>query len=184
VGLLTSIGFWGIFTTMKAVHETSNAFEKIKPFYKDRLRGLAPFSNFAINTTLLFATGTLFIPMFVDFASGTYNFIFVLYLLLAIFISAIILSYFIPIYFVFTSAKKIKGLELEKIGRKYELLMKRDKLDLINQIRILNLRNWYNDYKNLKLYPVEIDKIFKLASTILIAVIISALKLWLFRSNL
>ena len=62
--------------------------------------------------------------------------------------------------------------------------MKKDEQTLANQIKILNLQNWYNIYKDLKLVPIELDKIFKLASTILVTIIITVVKLFLFKQNL
>jgi hypothetical protein len=183
VGLITSIGFWGVLTTIRAIYEVSKAMKDINPFHGDTFGGLRVFSNFAIGTTLLFSSGALFIPMIIDFASRAHNYVSVIYFLFILFIFSILLSYFIPIYMIFNKAKQMKEKALEKLGREYKLLLEKDEQNLYAQVRILNLRNLYLDYKNLKLYPVEIDKILKLISTILIALIIAGFKLYLFRGS-
>ena len=62
-GILAGIGFWIIIITILAITEVAKYKLNIDPFHPDGLGGLSVIGKFAINTTVLFSTGSLLIPL-------------------------------------------------------------------------------------------------------------------------
>lgn len=181
VGILAGIGFFGVFVTLKAINETSKKFTVLNPFHQDGVGGLNRFGSLAIGTTLLFATGSLFIPVIIDVISSISTNTFVFYVLGILYVLAIALSFFVPIYIVNKKASRIRNNYLRKVGEELLNLIGKNSEELLYQFKILNLRSLYFDYKNVKLYPIELDTTLKLIFSLILPIIIILFEHYIFK---
>ena len=179
VTILGGIGFNGVLTTLLTINNIAKKNIRIDPLHPDKIGGLSSIRYFTLGTTLLFSTGSLFllagfqIISFLEFLTPFVYFITFLYSFL------ILLSFLYPIIRINRKSEKVRSVILEKLRIKYYRIntlinrnQKKDKFsyDELNRVRIM-----YEDFRKVKLYPLEIETILK----VLLAVVFPILLLYL-----
>ena len=175
IALLTSIGFWGVITTICAINELSKEELNIDPLHPDKLGGLSSVGYYAIGTTLSFSTGSLFLPAAFLFVSHKINETYFVYILVSIFSIFICISFFYPTYKIHKSAVRIRDKILDKLRKKYNQLNQSLNSSENNQMNVMTayfnlyrINTEYEHYKNVHLYPFESKIFLKLISSIVL----------------
>jgi hypothetical protein len=162
--------------TILAIKNLTKYEITINPYHSDFLGGLSSVGNFAIGTTLMLSSGSLFLPLAFQLTSSYANQI-AIYLAILIFIIFIILSFIYPTYIINQKAKLTRNNKINEIITDYQYMYREimnEKND-INKCNLLclkleRLKELYLDYKKLSLYPFEIEVLLKLISSIILPV--------------
>jgi len=168
--VLTSIGFTGGFTTLSLLTEVSGLDLKIDPLHHDGLAGLGIVGDFAIETTILISSGSLFIPLGLQLAR-TELASYCVYFMAGVFSLLIFVSFVYPNVLIHRQAvkqrdKKIRGLKKEYYSlKKQSMESKSVNKNILLQLKRQNAREEFFDYRNVKLYPIRLDLILKLIAT-------------------
>lgn len=175
-GVLMSIAFVGILTTILSIDELSKENLKIDPFHPDKLGGLSVFGEYAISTTLLASTGSFFLPIALELFLNSRMATPIIYFTVAIFCFVILLSFLYPTYRINNKADLIRTAILEDLRKKYyhykkSIDEKNHGNDLSYYLELEKLRNEYQDYSAVKLYPFEIEILIKLASSVILPIL-------------
>jgi hypothetical protein len=165
LGLLTGIGFSGVVVTLLAVREVCQRTLRIDPLHSDSLGGLSCVGHYAIGTTLLFSSGSLFLPLFFAILSRTSERLLPLAVpAVAMFSGFILMSFLYPTKITHTKAAITRDRILEELREKHAGLVHEissGTQNLTSTIRLYlelyRLRNEYSDYKSMSLYPFEFD---------------------------
>lgn len=143
---LSGIGIWGVIVTILTVRGLSHERLIIDPLHSDKLGGLSCIGSFVIGTTLLFASGTLILPLMIQVANETISSKFYGYALIGIYIFFILASFLYPILKINRQVKQNQISELEDMRRRYN--------GISDNITVYKAR----DINKLNLY-LELDKI-------------------------
>lgn len=201
LGILTGIGFMGVITTVLAIREISSEPLNINPLHPDGLGGLGVFGYYAIRTTLTFSTGSLLLPLafiFVRMRGVTaLIYVIVLFYMGAIALSFVYPTYKINRQAQRIRDGKLDELRREYEAAKRQMQSAGglstqlggaerdgsaagsmdstgaipDSKELLGQLELQRLRNEYDDYQSVRLYPFQIDILLKLVSSILLPLV-------------
>ena len=176
ISLLTSIGFWGVLTTLLAIKEISNEQLNIDPFHPDKLGGLSCVGYYAISTTVLFSTGSLFLPAAFQLVAENELLVSYVYLAVSLFSIFVLFSFLLPTVVIHQKAKSVRDNILDKLRKDYHMLAQKIKNkhqiltneNILIYLHLSYLREEYLAYKNVKLYPFEIEIFAKLISSVVL----------------
>lgn len=175
MAILNSIGFCGVIVTISAIREISDETLDIDPLHPDRLGGLSCFGYFAIGTTLLFSTGSIILPGAFQILSKVSATAFYVYLAVLLFSLFTAFSFLYPTVRVHQKARSIRDAILDRLRKRHAELSSvldtrnRNHGDLIaSYLELYRLRNEYQDYKNVKLYPFEFETFLKLVTSVML----------------
>jgi len=176
ISLLTSIGFWGVLTTLLAIKEMSNEQLNIDPLHPDKLGGLSCVGYYAIGTTVLFSTGSLFLPAAFQLVAESKMLIAYVYMAVFLFSVFILFSFLLPTIIIHRKAEFIRNSILNKLRKEYYTLSQKIKNrhqnipdeNILTYFQLSYLREEYLTYKNVKLYPFEIGIFAKLMSSVVL----------------
>ncbi|MBN2150157.1 MAG: hypothetical protein JW839_01800 [Candidatus Lokiarchaeota archaeon] len=196
--LMASTGVWGIIITLTAIHEISGCSIKIDPLHTDGVGGLSCFGNYAIATTLIFSSGALWLPLAFDLMLGSPLMTHYIYLIVFVWMIFTLLSFVYPTVLINVRAKKIRNAEIDIRRREYE--ESREVIRIMNDLRIKTnymkadatnpitamvyyfntelMREEFEHFKSVKLYPFEIYIFSKLISSVVFPLLI-----WFVQSN-
>lgn len=181
IALLSSIGFWGVVTTMLAIREISREKLTVDPFHPDKLGGLSCIGTYAIGTTLLFSTGSLFLPIIFDFISAGEPTVVLSALYAAVFVFSgfTLFSFLYPTVKINRAAESARRAILENLRQQYAVLQRsvaRRNTRTANLSeaypRLNHLRDEYMDYRRMKLYPFEVEILVKLIISVILPFIL------------
>jgi hypothetical protein len=189
LGLLTGIGFWGVVATLLAVRDVCQRTLRIDPLHSDNLGGLSCVGYYAIRTTLLFSSGSFFLPLFFAILSRASQRLLPLAIpAVAIFSGFILLSFLYPTRITNTKAAISRDRILEELREKHARLVREISSNAQNMatkiglyLELYNLRNEYSDYKSMSLYPFEFDVLVELASSVALPVLFVLLEVYLMK---
>lgn len=174
-GILTGIGFFGVILAVFATSKVSHCGILLEPLHHDNHAGLGCFGRFTIHTTVMFASGALFLPMVIAGIGPSDEMTCFVFLILAAFSGFVILSFATPIYSVHTNAVKIRNKSIDDLVTKYrELSMEISSgriADTIRSRKCEELTWLYHErwqYRHVRLYPIDVDTIMKLAVSVLL----------------
>lgn len=200
LGVLVGVGFTGVVTTLLVIYELASEPLNISPLHPDGLGGLSIVGYYAIRTTITFSSGSILLPLlFIFIRQGSSNSI--IYFTVFCYMSAIALSFLYPTFKINRQARRMRNENLEELRQKYEQAKREmnstddpvaestyipepdaahsqpDKTDesglgeLVSQLELQRIRQDYEDYKNVNLYPFKIDIMFRLFSSVLLPVL-------------
>jgi len=172
VGLLTSIGFWGVLVTIGLIREASGRIAVINPFHEDGFGGLGRFGRLAITTTLLFSSGSLYIPLLIDVVTRGVKYNRVHYGLLAIFVGSIAASFLVPIVLVTHRARKLQRGVLKGLSDECSYWATRSSDDIKSQIKAIHDLELHSAYTSLRLCPIKYDTFIKFFTSVLFPVVL------------
>lgn len=176
IPIITGMGSWGVVTTILLINDVVHRNIKLDPLHTDKRGGLGCIGSYAIGTTLLISSGSLFLPMALQISSSKTNVNF----LSAFFIAIILLSFIYPAFITQAETRKYRNKLLEDLRKKYngtvhEMASPRKvgRTKLECYLDAIQIRSEYNDLSSLNLYPFDISIINKLISSILFPILIT-----------
>jgi len=175
-GIITGIGLHMVLTTILCIREVGNLDFTIDPLHPDGLGGLSAVGYFAISSTTLFSIGSLGLPFAFDLASSG-GFTIIVYFLVITYIGTVIISFVYPTLYINRRAKEIRRRMLEdkreQIQSLHEKIMDAEKEKNIGllETKLATLRDEYDRYNNVNLYPMSPSILSKLISSILLPLI-------------
>jgi len=185
IGAVLGQGFVGPITTILLIREVSNLELEIDPLHPDNLGGLSTVGYVSIRTTLLFSSGSLFLPLLFFFSSegGVSTIIFGF---TGIYILTIIVSFMYPTALVNRRAQEYRDSILEDLRQQNIEIEEKTQGPEKNQISELNKRlelqkvqNKYDNYNSVKLYPLQLSILTRLAGSVILPVLFMLLELYL-----
>lgn len=180
VGVVGGVGFHGVLTTLLLIWELSSEELSIDPLHPDKLGGLSVVGYYSIRTTVVFSFGSLFIPLAYQFVTlSRYGHL--IYVIVGVYTLFLLLSFVVPTVKVNRRANELResvldGLREEyrrvqaKLSRHGEIEVASDaRLDeLILEMQARRIRNEYEDYKQVRLYPLEVQILARLVGSVLL----------------
>lgn len=172
-GIVTGIGIHMILTTILCIQKIGDLNFTVDPLHPDGLGGLSAIGYFAISSTTLFSIGSLALPVVFDIAGHTGFGVFV-YLIVVIYIGTVIVSFVYPTLYINRRAKQIRRNLLE--DKREEIYSLREEImnaDSTKDIKLLKaklstLRDDYDTYAQINLYPLSPSILSKLISSIML----------------
>lgn len=123
-GFLTGIGFFGVMTTMLAIREISQEPLHIDPLHPDKLGGLSCIGYYAIGTTVLFSSGSLFFPLAFELIFMTSAITSHVYAAMSIFSIFVLLSFLYRTIITNHKARSMRDEVLDKLRKRYRELQR------------------------------------------------------------
>lgn len=188
-GLLHGAGFTGVLTTLISLREISEMRIEIDPFHPDHLGGLSPIGFYSIRTTLLFSSGSLFLPLGFEIVaeSPSPN---LMHFLIGIYILFIALTFLYPVLKIHGEAEESQARKMKELRDEYEEIktklsshteesFKPDIERLVLELEMENKREEYREHKKTSLYPMEIETVAQLLGSILLPLLFLFLEIYL-----
>lgn len=173
LGSVTAIGVQGAITTNLCLREIGELDFTIDPLHPDGLGGLSTVGYFAIRTTTMISVGALGLPLAFDIARiGGFSEI--IYGLVVVYVGMIVGSFVFPTVYINRRANEIKRDHLmekrEEIHELHTRLLDSDDPEAMStmQIKLDELRNEYEIYDRVSLYPMSLSIASRLASSVLL----------------
>lgn len=181
-GLITGIGFHGALTAVRTIRAVGESEFEVDPLHPDGLSGLSSIGYLAIWTTMLISLGSLTLPLaFILGTEGDYEAL--VYLAVAVYTVVIALSFVYPTVYVNRRAQEVREQELEQRRAKIRRLQARvdDMVDgetspdetatmdeMATRLEIQRLRDEFNEYASVSLYPLSVSIVTRLVSSVLL----------------
>jgi hypothetical protein len=181
--VLGEAGFSAVVTTVLCIREISTLEIDIKPMHPDGLGGLSAIGYFAIRTTVLWSSASLLSPLAFQMASASL-FDEAILLVTATYIATILFSFIYPTIKINRQAQQAQERILSELQREYvELEHQLDSVDeeaqLATRLDLQRLRNRYDDYANVQLYPMQMAILTRLIGSVLLPLFFLVLELYL-----
>lgn len=173
-GLLSGLGLFSVITTTYSIRSVGDLQLEIEPLHPDGLGGLSTIGEFAIWTTLLISNGALAIPLSLNMVTSFIGGL-VVYTGVGVYILLILMSFVYPTAKVNRRAQKLREEHLERYRSKIRSLEqnisqpstgKTSNQELALQLEIDRVRKEFRDYQNVRLYPLSIGILARLASSV------------------
>ncbi|WP_136717426.1 hypothetical protein [Halorientalis salina] len=194
-GIVTGIGFHGAITAIRAIRAVGRLDLEIDPLHPDGLGGLSAVGYLAIRTTMLISLGSLALPLALMFGIGG-GFGTLVYLAVGVYVAVIAVSFVYPTVYVNRRAQAIVEAELERTSAKIKRLRTEAAElaeadgaaeeaatmdEVAKRLEIQRLRDEYNEYAGVSLYPLSVGIIVRLLSSILLPVFFTVFEMYLGR---
>jgi len=172
-GIITGIGIHMVLTTITCIREVGDLNFSIDPLHPDGLGGLSSIGYFAISSTTLFSIGSLSFPLFFDIAGQSGIPIFI-YIIVFVYIGCILLSFLYPTMYINRRAKEIRRNVLEskreRIYNYHQEILNAGSDENIGRMKtkLDTLRDEYEEYDRINLYPLSPSIFSKLLSSIML----------------
>ena len=185
IGGVLGQGFVGPITTLLLIREVTHHELEIDPLHPDNLGGLSTVGSVSIRTTLLFSSGSLFLPLLFFFSSegGVSSIIFGF---TGIYIFTILISFIYPTAIVNRRAQEYRDSVLEDLRREYMDIDKKTQGPENDQISELNKRlelqkvqNQYDNYNSVKLYPLQLSILTRLVGSVILPILFMFVEIYL-----
>lgn len=185
VGGILGHGFVGPITTILLIREITKYELEIDPLHPDNLGGLSTVGYVSIRTTLLFSSGSLFLPLLFYFSSagGISSIIFGI---TGIYIISIFVSFIYPTTLVNRRAQEYRDSVLEDLRQQYaelEQTMKEPDQDEISELNkrleLQRIQRNYENYNSVSLYPLQMSILTRLAGSIILPIFFIVVEIYL-----
>lgn len=185
IGLVLGHGFVGPITTILLIRDVAKNELEIDPLHPDNLGGLSTVGYVSIRTTLLFSSGSLFLPLLFFFSSegGVSTIIFGI---TSLYILTIFTSFVYPTMIVNRRAQEYRDSVLEDLRQEYGEIEKSMKEPDQNEIAELNKRlelqrvqRNYENYNSVSLYPLQLSILTRLLGSVILPVFFMVVELYL-----
>lgn len=170
-GVLGGPGFMGPITTALMIREIAALDFDIQPLHPDQLGGLSNVGYCSIRTTLLYSTASLFFPIGFQLAAGTHRGEWI-WLVLGFYILSVVASFIYPTLRINRKAAQLRSEVLDELRERSlriqsEIENQDDSMKNVNkQLELQRVKDRYNDYNDVRLYPMQIDIFIKLGASV------------------
>lgn len=179
-------GLIGFLSIQMLFHDFSSVNLDIDPLHPDRLGGLNSVGYGAIRTTVLISTGSLLLPWGFQFLKSG-QLMAISYPLLFLYVGSIILSFIYPTIRIHNRANYLRENILDEkrkeLRKNKERLSPHEKIqpnanikELILEMKIQRIRSEYEDYKQVRLYPMKVGILARLISSVMLPISITLLR--------
>lgn len=185
--IITGIGLHGALTTILCVRAVGDLELVIDPLHHDGLGGLSTIGFFSIRATIMNSIGSFVLPLAFTIASnGQYEIL--VYLAVSGYIVFILSTFIYPTYYVNRRAQEVRDEILKQKRNQIHQLKKEmsfdstggDLSELETQLKIQTLRDDFNQYQSVNLYPLSISILTQLASSIVLPILFLLLESYVF----
>lgn len=184
-GVFGESGFSATVTTIAAVREISELEFDIRPLHPDGLGGMSTIGYYAIRTTVLWSTASLLIPLafqMIAFSSANYA----MYLVTIAYIGTILFSFLYPTLKINRRGEELREEILRQIRAEYLALQEQISdtdgdavASVSDRLELQRLRRQYDDYNTVRLYPMQIQIMVRLAGSLLLPLFFMFLEMYL-----
>lgn len=184
-GGVVGIGFHMAIVAVLFIRAVGQLELTIDPLHPDGLGGLSAIGSFAIWTTMFISIGSLAFPYaFLLTAEGSAPVL--IYGGVGVYIAVIGTSFLYPTIYVNRRAQAVRERELERMRSRIRDLeaQARDPAEhgstdeVTKRLEIQRLREEFNDYATVSLYPLSVGIITRLLSSILLPIAFTMFELW------
>lgn len=178
-GVLSGLGLFSVAVTIHTIWDVSKLELHIEPLHPDGLGGLSVFGDFAIASTLLISNGALAIPLSFDMVTSDLGGV-IVYSGVGLYILFIITSFVYPTYRINRKAQALREEHLDQFRSKIRRLetnlsentqkTNSSLHDLELRLEIDRLRKEFQNYRDVRLYPLSIGIVVRLASSVLLPI--------------
>lgn len=179
-GYVTGIGFFAAITAVRTIRGVGALDLRIDPLHPDGLGGLSSVGHLAIWTTMFVSVGSLTLPLaFLLAANGGYSTL--VYLAVGLYVVLIVVSFLYPTVYVNRRAQAVQAAELEKRREKIRRLRSEARdlsetdedgtvsnAEMARRLQIRDLRDEFDRYASVSLYPLSVGILVRLASSVLL----------------
>ncbi len=187
-GILGGIGFSGVAVTLLFIHRVADEELTIDPLHPDGLGGLGQVGYYAIRTTMAFSVASLFLPLAIQIAVIA-DYAVVVYTIVGLYTLFIALSFVYPTYRVHLRARELRERILDDLRHEYAAAKARlpphDEVDgettedeLLLELEVSRIRQEYEDYATVRLYPLQIDILLQLLGSVLLPIVFLVLEIY------
>lgn len=176
-GVLGEAGTAGITATLLMIREISDLSFEIQPLHPDQLGGLSNVGYYALRTTLLYSSGSLFIPLGFSLLAGPSN-TYLIVTIISVYIASVLIIFVYPTVKINRKASEMRNEILDELRSRMQEIRQDlasgesdDIEEVSKQLELERTRSKYEDYKNVRLYPLQIDILLKLIASILLPLI-------------
>ena len=185
IGGVLGHGFVGPMTTILLIREITKHELEIDPLHPDNLGGLSTVGYCSIRTTLLYSTGSLFLPL-LFYLSSTGERPTIVFAIASIYVLTILSSFIYPTVIVNRRAQDYRDGILEDLRHQYANLEQeisssgQDELNELNKrLELQRVQRKYESYNSLRLYPLQIEILTRLAGSILLPILFIFIEFYL-----
>lgn len=174
-GLLTGIGFHGVFLMVSLVSEISGMELEIDPLHPDNFGGMRTIGRIAVRGTVMFSLGSLALPYSFLIASEA-NVAVLAYVGVAIYMGTIALSFLYPTVKVYKRAEELREGRLRRYREEVRELQGKiqreeyadvaEKLTLYREVEML--RSEFADYRDVDLFPLSLSILSRFVGSFLL----------------
>lgn len=185
-GVLVGIGFHLAIVAVLFIRAVGQLELSIEPLHPDGLGGLSAIGSFAIWTTMLISIGSLAFPyVFLLTAEGGSSGA-LIYAGVGFYVLVIGASFLYPTIYVNRRAQDVREKELDRMRARIRELetQARDPGEhgstdeVAKRLEIRRLRDEFQDYSTVSLYPLSIGIITRLLSSILLPIFFIVFEMW------
>lgn len=185
VGGVLGHGFIGPITTILLIREVTQYKLEIDPLHPDGLGGLSTVGYVSVRTTLLYSSGSLFLPLLFYFSSagGMSSVIFVI---AGIYVLSILISFIYPTAIVNRRAQQYRDSILEDLRQQYieieenmDVPQVDDVTELNRRLELQRLQKKYENYDSVNLYPFQLSVLTRLAGSIILPILFMLIEIYL-----
>lgn len=185
IGSVLGHGLVGPITTIRLVRELTQYELEIDPLHPDNLGGLSTVGYISINTTLLFSSFSLFLPLLFYFSSAG-GVTTVIFGITGLYILIIFVSFVYPTAIVNRRAQEYRDSVLEDLRQQYAELEREihghddDKLSELNrQLELQRVQRNYENYNSVNLYPLQLGILTRLAGSVVLPILFMIIEIYL-----
>lgn len=185
VGAVLGHGFVGPITTILLVREITQHKLEIDPLHPDNLGGLSTVGFVSIRTTLLFSSGSLFLPLLFYFSSSGGDPT-IIYGFAGVYILTILASFIYPTTIVNKRAQEYRDSILDDLRQQYanveqEVIGPDDDeiVELNKKLELQRIRNEFENYNSVSLYPLQFNIITRLIGSIILPILFMVIEIYL-----
>lgn len=187
IGLLSGLGIYSVFVTNRYIGDIADLGFEIEPLHPDGLGGLTVIGNFAVWTTFLISNGALGIPLALDMITTQAGKA-VIYSGVAVYVIIIAFSFVYPTVRINRKAQSLREEHLEEYKSKIRMLeselaaieteeqIRRKEIAL--RMEIERARKEFQNYRSVRLYPLSISIFTRLASSVLLPIVITVVEFY------
>lgn len=182
IGVIVGIGFLLVAVTFLVIRDISAELLRIDPMHPDGLGGMTIIGQFAIRTTALFSLGALLLPLQLQYAAivgpTATTLIYVMAGVYGLFIAG---SFLYPTLKINRQANGVREDILDDLRQQYEALKQEageprvgaaiETTDPAIEQKLDRIRQEYEDYESVRLYPMEITILVRLVGSVILPIV-------------
>ena len=178
-GVLSGLGLFSVLITIRSIQSIATLSITIEPLHPDGLGGLSVFGTFAIWSTLLISNGALAIPLSIEMVTTPFGAA-VVYSGISFYVLLILTSFVYPTVKINRKAQQIRESHLEQYRQKIRELeteitevtskSQASTRELCLRMEIERARKEFQNYRDVRLYPLSVGIFVRLLSSVLLPV--------------
>jgi hypothetical protein len=177
----TGIGFLLIIRTFSLIKNFLPLDTSINPYHPDQRGGLGFFGRLLSETSLMFTSGTLYVPILMELYMDMYAEISIIVLIIiGIYALMIALSFVVPTWFIHKKLVKEKFNRLRKLSITLEQLQGwLDEEGIERYWKFTACRDQYHDMSRIITWPFDTQNLITIIASVGLPIVLTALQIYL-----